>query len=73
MQVVDTLRRLQANGSSRIADAVSDWSPWARRRRACRVRRALWVTGFLLGLLAIAGLVLAAARSPEAAPEDDED
>ena len=59
MQVVETLRRLQANGTGRIANAISDWqAPWSgRRKRSHRMRRLLWATGFMVGFLAIVGLV----------------
>jgi hypothetical protein len=68
MQVAGAIKRMQANGG-RIAGAVSDWkAPWARRRD----RRLLWAVGFVLGLLAVAGVVLSVMRCQEAAVDDDE-
>ena len=61
MDFVQTVKKLQSDGTDKVSGAVADLNmPWTpqRTRRARKLKRLLIVAGFLCGLAAIAALIV---------------
>ena len=57
MQVMELIKKIQDNGTSRISGALAE-VPWtAHRRRDRTFRRVLWGAGIAVGLALVAVLV----------------
>ncbi len=55
MQVMELIKKIQDNGTSRISGALAE-VPWARRRRNRNLSRVLWGAGIAAGLALVAVL-----------------
>ena len=47
--LTDTFKKIRSDGTRKVGGAVSQAASLARRRRLSRLRRIVWLAGFVIG------------------------